>query len=251
MPRIPAWMPGSEKAAMLADEMHGNNLLVEAGACSLRTPMRAAVPARARRVVASGRAAGHTSVHSADPGAWPCASGSRVVRRLFFYSMRILHFVVAALSLAGCATPSPAPGDTPPGTYPLAPEQEVVAVAEALFSAMRTRDTAAIRDLFVPEMQIVALRAGDASTARTQGRSVSEFITSIARPGDELKERMWDPQVQMNGDLAALWAPYDFHVGERFSHCGYDAFHLVRQGGRWKILALTYTVQTTGCATAR
>ena len=29
---------------------------------------------------------------------------------------------------------------------------------------------------------------------------------------------MWDPEVQVDGDIAALWAPYDFHIGGRFSH---------------------------------
>jgi hypothetical protein len=165
--------------------------------------------------------------------------------------MRRLLLGILALSLAGCATASRVPGDTAVGAGSPAAEAEVIAVAEALFSAMRTRDTTAIRALFVPEVQIVSLRAGRTSSAEPQGRSVSQFITSIARPGDELRERMWDPRVQMDGELATLWAPYDFHIGERFSHCGYDAFHLVRQGGEWRIAALTYTVQTTGCATGR
>jgi hypothetical protein len=59
---------------------------------------------------------------------------------------------------------------------------------------------------------------------------------------------MWDPRVELSGDLAALWAPYDFHLGERFSHCGHDAFHLRRTGEGWQIVALSYTIRRTGCA---
>lgn len=62
---------------------------------------------------------------------------------------------------------------------------------------------------------------------------------------------MWDAEVEVSGDLATLWAPYDFHIGERFSHCGFDAFHFVRQDGAWRIAALTYTVQTSGCEELR
>ena len=50
--------------------------------------------------------------------------------------------------------------------------------------------------------------------------------------------------------MATLWATYDFHQGERFTHCGIDAFDFVRSGGEWRIVALTYTVQTVGCETA-
>lgn len=152
-----------------------------------------------------------------------------------------------ALLLAGCAAASPPPSDAAAGARSPAAEQEVVAAAEALFSAMRTRDTAAIRDLLLPEMQIVSVRVGGAPAAAPQRRSAEQFIASIARPGEELRERMWSPRVELDGDLATLWAPYDFHVGERFSHCGHDAFHLVREGGRWRISALAYTIQTTGC----
>jgi hypothetical protein len=134
-------------------------------------------------------------------------------------------------------------------TPPAAAEQEVIAVAEALFSAMHTRDTAQIRTLFVPEAQVVPLGVDGPLPAEPQMRSVSEFVTSIGRPGEPLIERMWEPRVNIDHELASLWAPYDFHIGERFSHCGSNAFHLVRQPGGWRILALAYTVQTTGCVT--
>ena len=76
---------------------------------------------------------------------------------------------------------------------------------------------------------------------------MDQFLASIAKPGDTLYERMWDPEVRVDGDIAALWAPYDFRIGERFSHCGHDAFHLVRQDGRWRISAIAYTVREEDC----
>jgi hypothetical protein len=40
---------------------------------------------------------------------------------------------------------------------------------------------------------------------------------------------------------------YDLHVGERFSHCGVDAFDLVKLGGEWKIVSVMDTRRTTDC----
>lgn len=160
--------------------------------------------------------------------------------------MRPLVLTACLLTLVGCA--SAGRGSSGGAAIPpVGAESEVIAVAEALFSAMRARDTTAIRELFVPESQIAAIRMGAPSAAAPQMRSAEEFVASIGRPGETLAERMWDPQVRIDGDLATLWAPYEFHLGDRFSHCGSDAFHLVRADGRWRIVALTYTIQTIGC----
>ena len=56
-------------------------------------------------------------------------------------------------------------------------------------------------------------------------------------------ERMWDPEVRVDGPVATLWAPYDFYRGTEFSHCGTDAFQLAKTGGIWKVVLVSYTVQ--------
>ncbi|HUE95025.1 MAG TPA: nuclear transport factor 2 family protein [Longimicrobiaceae bacterium] len=145
----------------------------------------------------------------------------------------------AVMGLHGCA--AAAAGVSP------AERDAVVATAETLFAAMQARDTAAIRGLFVPDAPIVAITVGEGAAAAPQHRTLAAFIASIARPGEPLLERMWDPRVEIDGDFASLWAPYDFHIGDRFSHCGTDAFHLVRRAGRWRIVGLSYTLQTAGC----
>ena len=78
--------------------------------------------------------------------------------------------------------------------------------------------------------------------------SVPRFLRAVATSEGEIRERMWSPEVRIDGGLAALWAPYDFRAGDRFSHCGHDAAHLVRRDGAWVITALSYTIQETGCA---
>lgn len=155
--------------------------------------------------------------------------------------MRILP-IASALLLAGCAT---AP---PPAHAPDDARREVIAVADALFAAMQSRDTTAIRGLFVPGTAIVSVRSGAPSAPRRQ--TVSQFAASVAASREELRERMRGPRVEVAGEMAALWTAYDFHLDDRFSHCGHDAFHFVRQEGEWKIAALTYTVRMTGCPAA-
>lgn len=129
------------------------------------------------------------------------------------------------------------------------PEEEarfgVMQATMALFQAMEERDTAALRTLIHPRAQVVAV-----SERGTGVRTVDEWIPTVARSAEALRERMWNAEVQVDGGLATLWAPYDFHLGERFSHCGYDAFTFVREGGAWKLMTVAFTRRTAGCEAA-
>ena len=56
-------------------------------------------------------------------------------------------------------------------------------------------------------------------------------------------ERMWDPEVRIDGPVATLWAPYDFYSGTEFNHCGTDAFQLAKSPRGWKVVLISYTVR--------
>lgn len=158
--------------------------------------------------------------------------------------IRILLLLVVASAASACRPfapnilPAPSPGSA-----------AVVDVANRLFAAMEARDTAAIRALFLPSGTIVAVgRQNGAAVVRERG--VGEFLPGIVSAPAPLVERMWNPEVRIEGDLATLWARYDFHRGAEFSHCGVDAFQLVRVDGAWRIAALSYTIQREDCPPA-
>jgi hypothetical protein len=70
---------------------------------------------------------------------------------------------------------------------------------------------------------------------------------AVGRRPEPLVERIWDARVEVSGDIASLWAPYDFYVGGRFSHCGDDAFHYVREAGRWRLISVVFTRRQRPC----
>lgn len=160
------------------------------------------------------------------------------MKKLFALCCTLAGMACSAAANSGQPTPEPVSATD---------RAAVIAAVESLFDAMRTRDTIALRAGFTPNAQLISIREVPGAPARYQVAPLSAFVTSIGRPGDELVERMWSPRVEVAGDLASLWAPYDFRIGSSFSHCGHDAVHLVRTPGGWKIAALTYTVVTAGC----
>ena len=161
----------------------------------------------------------------------------------------VLCFLVLAGTLASCTGRGARPGVEQMSAADAAQRAEVVRAAERLFEGMRTRDTAVLRTLLAPELVIVAAR-GDGSGVTIRTQNAADFLRAVASSKTELRERLWDPDVHIDGAIAVLWAPYDFHLGEQFSHCGHDAFQLARGDRGWYVTGLTYTVHTTGCTGA-
>ena len=160
--------------------------------------------------------------------------------------MRAAKLVLISL-LSGCSAASSAGGT---GTRPVGMDpdaQALIQAAQGLFVAMEARDTLAIRELFLPDAELIIVRPETGADRMVDRRGISNLITSVATAPEPLRERIWEPKVAVAGPLATLWAPYDFHLGNRFSHCGIDLFQFVRMKGSWKIVTLSYTVETTSC----
>ena len=129
-------------------------------------------------------------------------------------------------------------------------EREVVAVVEKLFDAMRTRDTVALRAVFDSTARLVRVDARG-GTPRVQITSVNEFVSIIGKAtGDAWNERIYNPEVRIDGSIAQVWTTYTFHRGTTFSHCGIDAFQLAKLSGGWKVVHLADTFRREGCPTA-
>lgn len=123
----------------------------------------------------------------------------------------------------------------------------VMAVIHQVFDAMRSRDSSALRATFAPGAQMIGtgMRNG---TAVVEAESPDGFITAVGKPSDaKWDERIYHPEVRLDGNLATVWTEYDFYLGDKFSHCGVDAFMLARTADGWKIVSLADTRRREGC----
>jgi hypothetical protein len=119
-------------------------------------------------------------------------------------------------------------------------------VIQDLFDVIEHRDTALGRRILHPGGRFVSIReTPEGNVVREQ--SQEEFLASMEDGGPHMRERFWEPEILLRGDLAVVWTPYDFWVDGERSHCGVDAFTLVRGRTGWRIAATVYTVETTGC----
>jgi hypothetical protein len=124
-------------------------------------------------------------------------------------------------------------------------ESAVIEAAHAFFEAMEALDPEALRNSMVPEGLVIAV--GLETTRRT---TRDDFAAGIADQTRPMIERMWDPEVRIDGPFATLWAPYDFYNGVEFSHCGTDAFQLAKTSVGWKVVMVSYTaMMPPNCST--
>lgn len=126
-------------------------------------------------------------------------------------------------------------------------QDSVYAVVTRLFDGMRARDTASMRAAFAPGAMLNSV-----SPSGVRRDAIDAWIASVASApaGLVLDERLGDRVVQVSGDLASVWVDYWFFAGDRFSHCGVDAFVLARTNGEWRILSVADTRQREGCRPA-
>ena len=68
------------------------------------------------------------------------------------------------------------------------------------------------------------------------------FAERVGKPGTtKIEERIHDPLVRIDNDLAVVWAQFDFLVDGKVDHCGTDLFNLVRVEGTWMIASVADT----------
>jgi hypothetical protein len=57
----------------------------------------------------------------------------------------------------------------------------------------------------------------------------------------KFQEKILSYNIQIDGAMAQVWAPYEFYLNEKFSHSGVNAFTLFKEKDEWKIIYLIDT----------
>lgn len=127
-------------------------------------------------------------------------------------------------------------------------EKEVRAVVDRLFEGMREGDSAKVHSVVHGNARFVTSYTNTKKEPMLQEGTLSEFLTAVGTKHDVVwDERIISCEIRVDDHIAQVWAHYEFYAGEKFSHCGVDAFQLVHDSTGWKILNLMDTRRTEGC----
>jgi hypothetical protein len=143
--------------------------------------------------------------------------------------------VAAAQGLPPAQALPPPDGDTTAVLVPI----------NAVFAAFEVGDGPALLRSVYPEGRVTATGIRANSNGLRQ-QSWTEFARGL-QPGSGFQERITDPAIEIDGDVAMVWAPFVVRVGGKMTNCGFDHFDLVRENGTWKIMNLSFSSRTTDC----
>jgi hypothetical protein len=118
-----------------------------------------------------------------------------------------------------------------------AEQQAILAPITKLFDAMAKRDAAAFQKQLLSGGATVLMRDG-----KPTQMTFEQLADLVGKPGTTpIEERIHDPLVRVDNDLAMVWAPFEFLVDGKVDHCGTDLFTLARTDGNWVIAGIADT----------
>jgi len=135
--------------------------------------------------------------------------------------------------------------------YAQSPSEELAVkeVITRLFTGMQKGDSAMVHSAFAREVTMAtAFRDKSNNPVLEHENSIDGFLKAVGTPRPEIwYEEIWNVSVKIDGDFAQGWCDYAFYVGNKFSHCGVDAFELHKGKDGWKIFHLADTRRREGC----
>ncbi|HMI67235.1 MAG TPA: hypothetical protein VK517_14425 [Cyclobacteriaceae bacterium] len=137
-----------------------------------------------------------------------------------------------------------------PGFSQTTPETIAVMVpVTQLFKGMNLGDSAKVHSAFVNEVTFVTVAKDKNGKPALIPEPLDQFLVAVGTPHEATwNEPIWDVVIHVDGIFAQVWAKYAFYLDKKFSHCGVDAFHLIKgEDGQWRIFHLADTRQREGC----
>src|SRR5262245_6163386 len=113
---------------------------------------------------------------------------------------------------------------------------------QAFFDTMTARDVEGARNVLQPQGRFNAMSMKDGKPD-VRAFANEEYLADLQASKRKMQERVWSPDVRINGLIATMIAPYDFWIDGKFSHCGVDTFNLIKTEDGWKIAGGVYTVE--------
>jgi len=128
-------------------------------------------------------------------------------------------------------------------------ELEVKNTIVKFFDAFHKQDSIAINALVSEGITLQSIGKNREGVTEFKKEKFNDFLKSIVSiPKDQkFEEKLLDFKIQVDGDMANVWTPYEFWFNAKFSHCGVNSFQLIRLDGTWKIIYLIDTRRREGC----
>lgn len=122
-------------------------------------------------------------------------------------------------------------------------------IVNTFFEGFHKGDTTMMRSVLIKEVPLQTVATNQEGKHVMSNGSLDNLLNAIAnRPAEQKwEEKLLDYTVQIDGNLAHVWTPYEFWLNGNFSHCGANAFTLAKTDSGWKIIHLIDSRRRSSC----
>jgi len=138
-----------------------------------------------------------------------------------------------------------------PAGHQAGEEAAVLAAMDRYMTAISASDLDAMAAMQMPGGTTFRARAVQGGNMDVVTRPNSYWVDPARKYGHAYRERYWTPTVLIRGSIAVVWAPYEFWIDGKTSHCGIDVFDFVKIDGAWRVANLMWTVEPDACVELR
>jgi hypothetical protein len=130
-----------------------------------------------------------------------------------------------------------------------AQEEQIKNTIHTFFEGLHNGDTALITKTIHKDLKLQTTFVNKEGENILRNELKDDFLKSIANKNKEdiWLEKLLYFEINIDGNLAAVWTPYEFYVNGSFSHCGANSFQLFNNNGNWEIIFLVDTRRRQGC----
>ena len=124
-----------------------------------------------------------------------------------------------------------------------AQQQEVQQSIETFFEGFHERDTVRMKSVCADKVVLQSISESLVKGNKLTEENPGKFYKSIATIPSNIKfsEKILSYNIQIEGTIAHVWAPYQFYVNDKLSHSGVNTFTLFKEKDTWKIIYLIDT----------
>jgi hypothetical protein len=165
----------------------------------------------------------------------------------------MIRIILGSMVLAACGTSAFADNATAPSAAVRTTDDQaaVLAAMDRYLAAISASDLDAMASMQTPDGMNYRARALPGGGMEVLGRPNSYWVDPARKDGHTYRERYWSPTVLVRGSIATVWAPYEFWIDGKTSHCGVDVFSFIKVGAAWHVANSMWTVEPDACPELR
>lgn len=124
-----------------------------------------------------------------------------------------------------------------------AQKQDVQKTIEIFFEGFHQKDTVKIQSVCSTTIILQSISESAAKGNKLSDETANKFYKSIASIPSSIKfqEKILSYNIQIDGSMAHVWAPYEFYLNDKLSHSGVNTFTLFKEKDIWKIIYIIDT----------